>query len=166
MALFAAFNPTSRVYRLCNLVRSKVFSSTPDSIGDHRQRQSTTTILVGRTRVLKVGFGDVLLSEWNQTIVLSLLQNSAAGRLPGMATKGTKTQFVTFVLFVVDSIFHQVAPEIEIGRTSALPARRPGPLRILQRALFRLRRDQEGNSTSRFSATIRLMLRTQARSRG
>jgi len=37
--------------------------------------------------------------------LLSLLQNSAAGRLPGMATKGTKTQLVTFVLFVVRQHF-------------------------------------------------------------
>ena len=38
--------------------------------------------------------------------------------------------------------------------------------RILQKTLFSLRQDQEGSRTSRFSATIRLMLRTQARSRG
>ena len=36
---------------------------------------------------------------------VSLLQNSAAGRLPRMATKGTKTQMVTFVLFVVRQHF-------------------------------------------------------------
>jgi len=32
---------------------------------------------------------------------LSLSQYSATGRLPGMATKGTKTQIVAFVPFVV-----------------------------------------------------------------
>ena len=31
---------------------------------------------------------------------LSLLQNSVAGRLPGMATRVTKTQIMTFVLIV------------------------------------------------------------------
>jgi len=53
---------------------------------------------------------------------MSLLQNSEAGRLPGMATKGTKTQFVPFVLFVVKKQFYQAAPDIEKSRTSGLPA--------------------------------------------
>ncbi|MDE2667870.1 MAG: hypothetical protein OXI69_17140 [Acidobacteriota bacterium] len=35
----------------------------------------------------------------------SLLHNSAAERLPGMATKGTKTPMVPFVLFVVTQHF-------------------------------------------------------------
>ena len=48
----------------------------------------------------------------------SLLQKSAARRLPGMATKGTKTQIVTFVPFVVKQHFRQVAPDIEKGTTS------------------------------------------------
>jgi len=54
---------------------------------------------------------------------LSLMQNLAAERLPGLATKSTKTQIVTFVLFVVKQLFYQVAPDIEKGRTSGLPAR-------------------------------------------
>ena len=37
--------------------------------------------------------------------LLSLVQNSAVVRLPVMATKGTKTQFVPFVLFVVRQPF-------------------------------------------------------------
>jgi len=51
------------------------------------------------------------------------MQNLAAERLPGLATKSTKTQIVTFVLFVVKQLFYQVAPDIEKGRTSGLPAR-------------------------------------------
>ena len=98
-ALFAAFNPTSRAHRYCPPSRPTTFSSAPDSIGGHEGRQ-TTTILVGRKPVLKVGFGNALLAEWNRTIVL------------------------------------------------------------------RRRQDQEGSRTSRFSATIRLMLRIQARSSG
>jgi len=52
----------------------------------------------------------------------SLLQNSAAGRLAGMATRGTKKQVVAFVLFVVRQNFWQVAPDSEKGRISGLPA--------------------------------------------
>ncbi|MDE2666886.1 MAG: hypothetical protein OXI69_12115 [Acidobacteriota bacterium] len=36
---------------------------------------------------------------------LIILKYSAAGRLAGTATKGTKTQFATFVLFVVGKHF-------------------------------------------------------------
>ncbi|MDE2664613.1 MAG: hypothetical protein OXI69_00525 [Acidobacteriota bacterium] len=50
----------------------------------------------------------------------SPLQNSEAGRLPEMATKGTKTQFVPFV---VKKQFYQAAPDIEKGKTQGLPAR-------------------------------------------
>jgi len=64
---------------------------------------------------------------------LRRLQNSVAGPLPGMATKGTKTQkeqnhlgkFVLWLLCFLwlDSISHQVAPDIEKGGTSRLPAK-------------------------------------------
>ena len=37
-----------------------------------------------------------------------------------MATKGTKIQIVTFELFVVRQLLHQVAPDIEKGTTSGL----------------------------------------------
>ena len=69
------------------------------------------------------------------------LRNSEALSLPAMATKGTKRaersqriHFVPFVPSVVNRMAHPVAPDIEKGRKSRSPAKRPAPLRILQKA--------------------------------